>query len=94
MKMLRNNVLVKKLNKEQIGKILTPESVRDDWYRGKVVAVGDGMFKPDGDRIASELSAGDIVVFPPSNYSDGYPSITVNGEECIIMNEQNIWGIE
>lgn len=94
MKMLRNNVLVKKLNKEKTGKVVMPDFVKDDWYRGKVLAVGKGMFTPDGERIPNEVKKGNIVIFPPPQYSPNYPTIVVDGEECIVMNEANIWGIE
>lgn len=92
MKMLRNNILVEKLSKEQRGAILMPDNVKDDWQRGKVVGIGSGttMF---GNKVEMEVEVGDIIVFPPSPYGS-YPTIIVDGYERIILTEDAVWAVE
>lgn len=92
MKLLRDNVLVKQLRKEQLGKIIVPEVVQDEWYRGKVIAVGPGAYFY-GKLIKLEIKVGDVVIFPPP-MGMAYPTINADGEECIILPEKLIWAVE
>lgn len=95
MKMLRDNLLVKELKKEQLGKVILPESVKDDWLRGKVIAVGPGNKGDDGKYIKPDVKKGDTVVFtPPSVYGGAYPVLNVGGEELLILPEKMIWAVE
>ena len=85
MKPLQKNILVKKLTREQLGKIVLPESVEDDWLRGKVVSVG-----PD---VEGEIEVDDVVIFPPPPPHLGvYP--TVGDEGYIILSENMILALE
>lgn len=93
MRVLRDNLLVKELMREQIGKIVLPESVPDDWCRGEVKGVGPGSLDITGERIEMEVKVGDIVVFPPSR-AGIYPTVLVEGENLIILPETLIWAIE
>lgn len=45
------------------GGILLPDTARNKPQRGTVVAVGPGKMKPDGNRAAMQLKAGDKVLF-------------------------------
>jgi co-chaperonin GroES (HSP10) len=84
MKVLRDNLLIKKLSKEQLGKIILPESFQDDWLRGEVVQVG-----PD---VKGCILPGQIAIFPPNPMGGNYPSI---GEESqMVIPEKFIWAIE
>ena len=95
MKMLRDNLLVKELKKEQLGKVLLPEFVKDDWLRGEVIAVGPGNKGDDGKYIKPDVKKGDTVVFtPPSVYGGAYPVLNVDGDELIILPEKMIWAVE
>lgn len=94
MKMLRNNLLVEPLTKEQRGVIALPDSVQDDWARGRVIAVGDGKINFNGVKIKSDLKEDDIVVFPPVCMGSDYPRIVVDGFERIILSEDDVWAIE
>lgn len=90
--MLRDNLLVKPLDKEQVGKVVLPDSVQDDWYRGKVISVGPGRNNALGKK-EPEVKVGDIVVYPPP-FRGIYPTVVVEGEELIILPENDIWAIE
>ena len=93
MKMLRNNLLVEILTKEQRGAIKLPDCVRDDWVRGRVRGVGDGMYNENGTKNAVEIEEDDIVIFPPCMGGE-YPKILVDGFEYIILSEYDVWAIE
>ena len=83
MRMLRDNLLVKKLDKEQLGKVILPDSFQDDWLRGEVLLVGP--------EVSDEIMIGDIVIFPP-NPMGNYPS--VGEENTFIIPEKMIWAVE
>ena len=85
MRILHKGLLVKKLTREQLGKIVLPESVQDDWLRGKVIKIGSD--------IEQDISVGDIVIFPPAPPHLGdYP--TVGDEGYIILSENMVLAIE
>ncbi|NIT58966.1 MAG: hypothetical protein GWN00_22900 [Aliifodinibius sp.] len=87
MRMLKSNLLVEKLTKEQLGKIVLPDSVQDDWMRGKVVGVGKDTIEK------GEVKEGDIIIFPPAPPHIGdYPTIGSKG--YIIIPEEYVWAIE
>ena len=80
MKPLHKNILVKQLSKEQLGQIVLPDSVEDDWLRGKVISVG---YQTDG-----EIVVDDIVIFPPPPpHLGAYPII---GDEGYIILSENM----
>ena len=85
MKPLHKNLLVKQLTREQLGKIVLPDSVEDDWKRGKVISIG-----PD---IEQDIKVGDIVIFPPPPpHLGAYPIIGDDG--YIIISENMILALE
>jgi len=81
MKPLHDNIFIEQLTKEQLGKIVLPDSVQDDWLRGRVISVGP--------KIKEDIKAGDIVIFPPappySPYFGQYPIMGNDG--YILINE-------
>lgn len=84
MKMIRNNLLVKRLTKEQLGKIVLPQNVEDEWARGRVIALGRD--------VVEDIKLDDIVLFPPKTYGGDYPTVGVEG--CIIIPDNIVWAIE
>lgn len=85
-KMLMMNVLVKPMTKEQLGKIVLPSTVEDEWHRGKVISLGP---KVDGD-----IKVGDIIVYPPAPPHMGGQYPTVGNEKYIIIPEPIIWAVD
>ena len=78
MKPTYKNLIVKQLSKEQLGKIVLPDTVEDDWKRGRVINVGP--------KVEEDIEVGDIVIFPPAPPHLGdYPSIGDDG--YIILSE-------
>ena len=91
---LRDNILVKEMTKEQLGAILLPEYMADDdWQRGKVVGVGPGLLI-DGKRIPLDVKVGDIIVFPKMPGGGRHLTVGIAGEDFIIFNEKFVLGIE
>ena len=94
MRMLKSNLLVKKLTKEQLGKVVLPDSVEDEWVRGKVMGVGPEISTMVGTSTDEpQIKIGDIVIFPPlTPYGNPHPA--VGSEGYIIIPETYIWAIE
>uniref|UniRef100_A0A6H2A4N0 Putative chaperonin n=1 Tax=viral metagenome TaxID=1070528 RepID=A0A6H2A4N0_9ZZZZ len=85
MRPLHKGIIVKKLSKDQLGKIVMPDSVQDDWLRGKVISVGPAV---EGD-----IKEGDVIIFPPPPPHLGdYPIIGDNG--YLIISENMALAIE
>ena len=83
---LHDRVVVRRKEEEQTtaGGILLPGAAAEKPNQGEVVAVGNGRVLDNGDVQALAVNVGDIVVF--GKYS-GSNTITVDGEELLILNE-------
>ena len=88
---LHDRILVKRVEEETKtkGGIIIPDTAKEKPAEGKVVAVGNGRIGDDGKRIALEVKTGDRVLF--SKY--GGTEVKVDGEEYLIMREDDILGI-
>jgi chaperonin GroES len=90
-KPLHDRVIVKRIEEgEQVrGGIIIPDTAKEKPQEGEVIAVGDGKRKDDGTRIPLDVEAGDRVLFGKYSGSE----IKVDGEEYLIMREDEILGI-
>ena len=88
---LHDRVIVKRIEEgEQVrGGIIIPDSAKEKPQEGEVVAVGEGKYKEDGTRQALDVKAGDRVLFGKYSGSE----IKLDGEELLIMREDEILGI-
>jgi chaperonin GroES len=88
---LHDRVIVKRIDEgEQVrGGIIIPDSAKEKPQEGEVIAVGAGKYKEDGSRQALDVKAGDRVLFGKYSSSE----IQVDGEELLIMREEEILGI-
>jgi len=88
---LHDRVIVKRIDEgEQVrGGIIIPDSAKEKSQEGQVIAAGLGKYKEDGSRQALDVKAGDRVLFGKYSGSE----IKVNGEELLIMREDEILGI-
>lgn len=88
---LNDRVLVQRMEEETKtkGGIIIPDTAKEKPAEGKVMAVGNGRLGDDGKRIALEVKKGDRVLF--SKY--GGTEVKVEGEEYLIMREDDILGI-
>lgn len=89
---LHDRVVVRRKEEEQTtaGGILLPGSAAEKPNQGEVVAVGTGRVTNDGKVIELAVKVGDTVVF--GKYS-GSNTININGEELLILNESEIYGV-
>ena len=88
---LHDRVIVKRIDEgEQVrGGIIIPDTAKEKPQEGEVIAVGAGKYKEDGSRQALDVKAGDRVLFGKYSSSE----IKINGEELLIMREDEILGI-
>ena len=88
---LGDRILVKRLEEkeEKQGTIIIPDTAKEKPQEAKVVAVGPGKRKDDGERIAVDVKKGDIVLI--SKY--GGTDVKLDGEEHIIIREDDILAV-
>ncbi len=90
-KPLHDRVIVKRIEEgEQVrGGIIIPDSAKEKPQEGEVIAAGLGKYREDGTRQALDVKTGDRVLFGKYSSSE----IKINGEELLIMREDEILGI-
>ena len=88
---LHDRLLVKRLEEgnEKHGSIIIPDSAKEKPQEGKVLAVGKGTVSEDGKKTPLDVKAGDRVLFGKYSGSE----VTLNGEEYLIMKEEDVLGI-
>jgi chaperonin GroES len=88
---LHDRVIVRRIEEgEQVrGGIIIPDTAKEKPQEGEVVAVGEGKYKDDGTRQTLDVKAGDRVLFGKYSGSE----IKIDGEEFLIMREDEILGI-
>ncbi|HJX91645.1 MAG TPA: co-chaperone GroES [Pyrinomonadaceae bacterium] len=90
-KPLHDRVILRRIEEgEQVrGGIIIPDTAKEKPQEGEVVAAGEGKYKDDGTRQALDVKAGDRVLFGKYSGSE----IKIDGEEFLIMREDEILGI-
>jgi chaperonin GroES len=88
---LQDRILVRRTEEEETtkGGIIIPDTAKEKPAEGKIVAVGNGKLDKDGNRIPLEVKEGDRVLF--GKYAG--TEVKVEGEEYIMMREDDILGI-
>jgi chaperonin GroES len=88
---LHDKVLVKRTEEEETtaGGIVLPGSAAEKPSQGEVVAVGPGKRQDNGELIATDVKAGDLVIF--GQY--GGNEVKIDGEEYLILSEGDIFGV-
>ena len=88
---LSDRVIVKAIEpeeKKQSG-IIIPDTAKEKPQEGEVVAVGPGKVTDAGNKVAMEVKKGDKVLY--GKYSG--TEVTIDGEEYLIMRENDILAI-
>jgi chaperonin GroES len=90
-KPLHDRVIVKRIDEgEQVrGHLIIPDTAKEKPQEGEVIAAGEGKYRKDGTRQALDVKVGDRVLF--GKYSNS--EIKLDGEELLIMREDEILGI-
>ena len=89
---LYDRVVVRRKEEEQTtaGGILLPGSAKEKPNQGEVIAVGNGKALDNGSLRPLSVKVGDKVVF--GQYA-GSNTVEVDGEELIIMGENEIFAV-
>ena len=88
---LHDKVLVKRTEEEETtaGGIVLPGWAAEKPSQGEVIAVGPGKRQDNGELIAPDVKAGDLVIF--GQY--GGNEVKIDGEEYLILSEGDIFGV-
>ncbi len=88
---LHDRVIVKRVAEETTtaSGIVLPGSATEKPSEGEVLAVGNGKQLDNGDVRALEVKVGDKVLFGKYSGSE----VKVDGEELIVMREEDVIGI-
>jgi len=91
-KPLHDRVIIRRIEDstdKTAGGLFIPDTAKEKPQEGEVIAVGEGKYKEDGTRQTLDVKAGDRVLFGKYSGSE----IKLDGEEIIIMREDEILGI-
>jgi len=88
---LQDRVIVKRIEEEEKtkGGIIIPDTAKEKPQEGRVVAVGKGKVNEDGKITPLDVKVNDRVLF--GKYSG--TEINIEGEEHLIMREEDILGV-
>ncbi len=88
---LGDRILIKRVEEtEQVsGGIIIPDTAKEKPQEAEVVAVGPGRRADDGDLIALDVQPGQHILI--GKYAGN--EIEVDGEECVILSEDDVLGI-
>ena len=91
LKPIGDKVLVKRLKAEEKtkGGIVLPDTAKEKPKEGKILAMGEGKVLEEGKRVAFQVKKNDRVLF--SSYAG--TEVTVEGEEYLIMSEDDILAV-
>jgi chaperonin GroES len=88
---LHDRILIQRIEETEVrrGGLIIPDSAKEKPQEGKVLAVGKGTVSEDGKKTPLDVKAGDRVLFGKYSGSE----VTLNGEEYLIMKEEDVLGI-
>jgi chaperonin GroES len=88
---LHDRLIVQRLEEEEqrVGGIIIPDTAKEKPQQGKVIAVGKGKIEKDGKVTPLDVKKGDTVLF--GKYAG--QEIKLDGEEYLIMREEEILGV-
>ena len=88
---LQDRVIVKRIEEEEKSKggIIIPDTAKEKPQEGRVIAVGKGKVNEDGKLTPLDVKINDRVLFGKYAGSE----INIDGEEHMIMREDDILGV-
>ena len=88
---LQDRVIVQRIEEEEKtkGGLIIPDTAKEKPQEGKIIAVGKGKLNEDGKVTPLDVKVNDRVLF--GKYSG--TEINIDGEEHLIMREEDILGI-
>ena len=91
-KPLHDRVIIRRIEddtNQTAGGLFIPDSAKEKPQEGEVIAAGEGKYKEDGSRQTLDVKEGDRILFGKYSGSE----IKIDGEELLIMREDEILGI-
>ena len=88
---LHDRILVRRLEETETirGGIIIPDSAKEKPQEGEVISVGKGKSNDEGKVFPLDVKAGDRVHFGKTSGTE----IKIDGEEFLIMREEEVLGI-
>jgi chaperonin GroES len=88
---LHDRVVIKRLEAEEktASGIVLPGAAAEKPDMGEVIAIGNGKILEDGSVRALELKVGDKVIFG----KDSGQTVKIDGEELMVMKEDDVMGV-
>jgi chaperonin GroES len=85
---LGDRVIVEPIEKEEMtsGGIYVPETAKEKPQEGKVIAVGPGQVRDDGNRNPMDVAEGDRVIY--AKYAG--TEFKINDQKLLILSERDI----
>jgi chaperonin GroES len=91
-KPLHNYVLLTRIEEENktAGGIIIPDTAKEKPVRGRVVAVGDGLFE-NGQKVPMSVKPDDVVLF--AKWAASVNEVKIDGTDYVLIKESDILGI-
>jgi len=91
LKPLGDRLIVEPIEQEEMttSGIVLPETAKEKPMQGKVLAIGPGVRKEDGSRIAMDVSTGDTVLY--AKY--GGTEVKLENKKYLILKETDVLAI-
>ena len=88
---LHDRIVVQRIEEGEVrrGGLIIPDSAKEKPQEGKVLAGGKGTVSESGKKTPLDVKAGDRVLFGKYSGSE----VTLNGQEYVIMKEEDVLGI-
>jgi chaperonin GroES len=88
---LHDRIVVRRLEggEENVGGIIIPDSAKEKPQRGTVMAVGNGVVREGGTRMALDVKPGDVILF--GKYTN--QEIKLDGEDYLVMREDEVLAV-
>ena len=88
---LADRLVITPLKQEEVttSGLVIPDTAKEKPQQGEVLAVGEGRFGDDNERIPMEVKVGDKVVY--SKY--GGTEITIDGDDLLILSARDVLAI-
>jgi chaperonin GroES len=88
---LHDRVVVRRIDADHktAGGIIIPDTAQEKPQEGEVVAVGPGARNERGELVATELKAGDRVLFGKWSGTE----VKIEGQDLLIMKESDVMGV-
>jgi chaperonin GroES len=88
---LHDRILVRRVSEDEktAGGLFIPDTAKEKPQRGEIIATGSGRVTEDGKTLPLEVRVGDKVLF--GKYAG--TELKINGEELLMMREEDVLGI-